>query len=117
MYGLSDSKLLLTASSEEYGTDRSKLPSHAPNFFYRPSTGTANLRSHLRKRHPKEYDQAIKTHGWDYDLSSEVGKNSRNICNQETPSYTNEGFHRATAVWIVADDQVSLKDSHSYIYL
>lgn len=110
MYGLFDSKLHLTTSSEKYGTDKSKRPANVPNYFYRPTTATSNLRKHLLKIHPEEYDKAIKTHGWGYHLSSDAVRNPRDTCNQESSPYTDEKFHHATAVWIVADDQVSLED-------
>jgi len=81
-------------------------------YFYAKSTGTSNLRSHLRIIHPTEYDEAVAANGWPYKLSTEVNnpsaQNSRDDTTRIVPPFSPEAFLEYLIHFIVADDQVWL---------
>jgi hypothetical protein len=64
--------------------------------------------------HSKEYDEAILEHQWTYKSSSEsrnpTSLNTRNIRNQEIPSFSPATFMEYLVRFVVVDDQVSLDD-------
>lgn len=103
-------------NSEVYGTDWFKVRDKAPLYMYKEKTGNSNLRYHLRTHHGDVYDAAIREHGWDYKLSTNLrgpstqSLNSRNQRSQDIPSFSPEAFLEYLVRFIVADDQVSAND-------
>ncbi|KAI9433687.1 hypothetical protein BJY52DRAFT_1198561 [Lactarius psammicola] len=96
--------------AEVHRTNKNKVPSSIANYFYRRSTGNSNLQDHLRKRHPKEYDQAVVEHRWNYKLSTQsdaatAHKNTRNVRDQGFPPFSAATFLDHLAHFIIADDQ------------
>ena len=99
---------LLWYISEKYGF--SDVPKGVANYIYGMGTGYSNLRKHLAKKHPTEYDKAIAENGWDYRNSSNVlsGKyNDIEALRLSIPPYTQELFFEYITRFVVSDDQVS----------
>lgn len=115
MYGLYDIFRLLMTSRETYGTNSmSTLPSDVVNFVYGSRTGNSNLRRHLYKIHPTEYDEAVLKYKWPFKLSTEARDesthNPRNIRDGDIPSFSPAAFLEHLVRFVVADDQVSSDD-------
>jgi hypothetical protein len=82
-----------------------------PNYFYGKNTGNSNLRRHLYKIHPEEYDRAIVDNNWDYKLSTHsdgasTHQNAHNLRNQDLPQFSPATFLEQLVRFVVADDQV-----------
>lgn len=74
---------------------------------YLPSTGTYNLRKHLKSKHLAEYTQACLDNGWTY-LDPEVklptvGENRKTAL----PPFSPETLLEYLVRFVTADDQVS----------
>jgi hypothetical protein len=84
------------------------------NYFYARTTGNSNLRRHLTRQHPKEYDTAIMDNNWDYKLSTHsddtAHNNNCNVANSQVPPFSPQTFLEYLVRFVVADDQVCLKD-------
>ena len=68
-----------------------------------------NLRKHLLKHHPQQYDQAIVDHQWDYKSSTQTDgflHNAYNVRTQGVPPFSQSTFLEYLVHFIVADDQV-----------
>lgn len=100
----------LTTGRERYGTNKDEVPRKVANYFYGKKTGNTNLRNHLLKQHPTEYDEAVLDRQWPYKLSTQTGdasvQNSHNAANRQVPPFTSEAFLEHLVRFIVADDQV-----------
>lgn len=75
------------------------------------STGYANLRRHLHKIHPNEYDYAARKHNWNVRLSivsdeDSAHKAARAERNADIPRFSSTAFLEYLVRFIVADDQV-----------
>ena len=85
-----------------------------PNYFYAKATGNSNLRRHLLKQHPTEYDTAIVDNKWDYKLSTHsddaAHNNTRNVTDPQVPPFSPQAFLEYLVRFVVADDQVRLND-------
>lgn len=84
-----------------------------PNFIYGPSTGNSNLRYHLYKVHPEDYDEAILKHGWNYKLSTQTNStfthnNKRKTRDEGLPPFSPETFLEYLVQFVVANDEVCL---------
>jgi hypothetical protein len=82
--------------------------------MYGTRTANGNLRNHMYKNHPQEYDQAVEQNGWNHRLSSETndprgGSNPGNVRKESLPAFSPEAFMEYLVRFIVADDQVSLR--------
>jgi hypothetical protein len=87
-----------------------------PNYFYGIKTGNTNLRRHLHKQHPQEYDRTVVEKGWSYRLSTQTDgtsahSNARNARNPDLPSFSPAAFLEQLVRFTVADDQVG----HHYL--
>jgi hypothetical protein len=88
-----------------------KTPEGISQYFYKQSTGGTNLRNHLIKRHPDEYDEASAKYGFlnrrhlrTEDASSQGIRSGR----QNLPPFSVTTFMDYLVRFIVADDQVCL---------
>jgi hypothetical protein len=84
------------------------------------STGTSNLRKHLLRHHPQEYDKAVTENNWDYQLSTQVNTASDhsglNATTRSVPPFSAEVFLDHLVRFIVADDQVWFRN-HGFLTL
>ena len=90
------------------------------NYIYSSSTANNNLQNHLYKYHAMVYDQMIMDNNWPYSLSTHTNnvhshKNAGNvhIYNQAVPQFSAVAFLESLGSFIIADDQMSPKISHS----
>jgi len=83
-----------TLCIEAYGDEKDDVPKGVPNYFYPMGTGDTNLRRHLRKQHPEEYNLAV----------SEAQSNDGND-RSAIPPFTEEGFLEHLARFVVASGQ------------
>jgi hypothetical protein len=84
-------------------------PSGVPNYFYMESTGGSNLRKHLYKRHPEEYDNACAEHGWLNRrlLQTEDASIQTRGARPNIPPFSESAFMDHLVRFIVSDDQVT----------
>ncbi|KAN0135285.1 hypothetical protein V8E53_006850, partial [Lactarius tabidus] len=69
-----------------------------------------NLRCHLYKVHPQDYDEVIVKNKWNYKLSTQtnntsVHNNSCKICNEAIPPFTPDTSLKQLICFIIANDQ------------
>lgn len=73
-------------------------------------TANVNLRRHLIKNHPDEYDKAIVDNQWQYRLSTDTGdasvRNNHKVAVRKAPPFSPAAFLEHLVRFIVADDQV-----------
>ena len=114
---------LLTTYRIRWGIDKDKIPREAGNFFYGKTTSNSNLRNHLLKKHPKEYDKAVSDYKWKYRLSTQSPSNDpsthniRNLIRQGLPPFSRAAFLEHLVRFIVTDDQVRLISLHFILTL
>ena len=87
--------------------------------MYSRSTGNTNLRRHLRKVHPVEYDETVLKNKWAFPLSTQSGLTTHDACNtsnRDVPPFSSEVFLDHLVRFIVADDQVS-RDDLAFIHI
>ena len=70
-----------------------------------------NLRHHLYKLHPQEYDHEIKKQNWNYRLLTQSDSASvyKNICktrNEDIPPFSAVVFQDHLVHFVIVDDQV-----------
>lgn len=109
-------------NSKVHGEDKAIVSRNVPNYFYKINTGNTNLRRHLYKMHPEEYDRAITEEKWNYKLSTQTDdtaahRNMRKFRNQDVPSFSPATFMDHLVRFVATDDQVgfdSLASFHAY---
>jgi hypothetical protein len=85
-------------------------------YFYQENTGSSNLRKHLYKLHPSEYDAACEAYGWrNRRLEVSDGATLTNDLRRNVPPFSPTVFMEYLVRFIVADDQVRFTDRSLFL--